>query len=306
MEMQAFVFTAFGGPEHQQLTEVAQPTPGPSELLVEVHSAAVNPVDWKIREGLMRGDRDPAMPVVMGSELAGVVREVGQDVDGFAVGDEVFGPAAPGSGAFATYAVTSAAATAHKPTHLAWQDAATLSVAAATAYDGLEQLSLQSGQTLLINGIGGGVGVVAAQLGRDRGLAVFGTAGEDKRALVESLGAVLVPSGDGVAERVRELLPDGVHAVLDLVGGAALRTVAPLAARPGNVVSTADPTVTEVGGAYVQRDGTARPLDVLAALVVEGKLDPLVHEVMPLAAAAAALAAVEKGHARGKVVVQVR
>ena len=102
---------------------------------------------------------------------------------------------------------------------MSFNDAATLPVAAATAYDGVTQLDLKEGQTLLINGIGGGVGVAAAQIARDLGINVIGTASEDKRTLVETLGATLVPSGDGVADRIRQILPDGVDAIFDLAGG---------------------------------------------------------------------------------------
>ena len=156
---------------------------------------------------------------MLGQEAAGVVREVGQDVEGFAVGDEVFGSCAPGSGGYAEYALLTADLTAHKPPHVSWPDAATLTVAAATAYDGVTQLHLEPGQTLLINGVSGGVGVAAAQIARDLDINVIGTASADKRELVESLDATLIPYGDGVADQIRQLLPDGVDAIFDLAGG---------------------------------------------------------------------------------------
>ena len=298
-------FTEYGGPETQELVELPVPEPGPSELLVKVRAAGVNPVDAKLRLGLLREYLPLDLPAEMGSEVSGIVEAVGLDVTGFAVGDEVFGSPAPGHGGFSEYTVTTAHATAKKPTHVSFLQAATLPVAGATAYDGVTQLGLAQGQTLLINGIGGGVGVVAAQLARDAGLAVFGTGSEGKRALAESLGATLVPSGDGVEARVRELLPDGVDGVLDLVGGDALRAVAGLV-DPGKLVSAADAaTVTELGGAPVERDRTARVLDRLATLVADGKVDPHVGDVLSLDDAAHAVAAVESGHALGKVVVRV-
>ena len=188
-------------------------------------------------------------PAVLGSEVAGVVRGLGQDVEGFAVGDEVFGATAPGSGGFAKYTLLTAASTAHKPRKVSFKNAATLTVAAATAYDGVTQLDLKTGQSLLINGISGGVGVAAAQIARDLGINVIGTAAEDKQPLVESLGATLVPYGDGVADRVRAILPDGVDAILDLAGGDGLRAVAGLAGDPDKIISAGDPvTAAEVGG----------------------------------------------------------
>ncbi|HEY6747996.1 MAG TPA: NADP-dependent oxidoreductase [Mycobacteriales bacterium] len=300
--MKAYGFTENGGPETQTFLDLPTPQPGPSELLIAVHAAGVNPVDVKIRSGMFGPAAD--LPAVMGREASGVVVEAGQDVDGFAPGDEVFGTVAPGSGAFAEYAILDGGAAARKPVPLSFADAATLPVAGATAYDAVNQLGLAPGQTLLIVGIGGGVGVVAAQLARDAGLNVVGTASESKRELVQSLDATLVEYGDGVADRVREILPGGVDGILDLVGGDALRAVAGLG---GRIVTTADPaTAAEVGGEYVQRVPGPDSLIAMARLVADGKVDPHVEDVVPLDQAAAAVAAVETGHPRGKVVVQVR
>ena len=298
------MFTRFGGPEHQEHQELATPEPGPSEVRVAVRAAGVNPVDWKIRAGALGTSGD--LPAVLGVEAAGVVEAVGQDVEGFAIGDEVFGSTATGSGGYAQQALLSAVATAKKPAGLPFAAVAVLPVAAATAYDGIAQLKLDPGTTVLINGIGGGVGVVAAQLARDRDVTVVGTAAEDKRALVESLGAILVPYGDDTAARIREILPQGVDAVLDLAGGDALRSVAGLVRDRGRIVSAGDPgTAAEVGGAGIERDRTTTVLDAVAALVARGKIDSHVTEVFGLDDAGAALQAVENGHARGKVVIEV-
>ncbi len=302
----AYGFTQYGGTEVQEMLDVAMPSPGPGELLVEVRAAGVNPVDWKIRQGFLAEVMPLDLPAVLGREVAGVVRAVGQDVDGFSEHDEVFGTVAMNSGGFAEFTLLTAASTAKKPVKVSFADAAGLAVAASTAWDGITQLALTEGQTLLINGIGGGVGVVAAQLARDAGVFVIGTASESKRELVESLGATLVAYGEGVGDRVRALLPDGVDAVLDLVGGDALRDVAGLAKKPSAVVTAADPqTVAELHGVGVERDGGSDSLAAIAALVAEGKLDPHVTDVVPLDRAGEALASVESGHIRGKVVIEV-
>lgn len=304
--MRAYGFSEYGGPENQDFLDLPTPEPGPSELLVAVHAAGVNPVDVKIRSGAMSEMMAMDLPVVLGREAAGVVEQVGKDVDGFAVGDEVLGSVAPGSGAFAPHALLTASNAVKKPTGLSFADAATLPVAGATAYDAVVQLGLGTGQTLLIVGAGGGVGVVAAQLARDAGVMVVGTASESKRELVESLDATLVVYGDGVADRVREILPDGVDAILDLVGGDALRAVAELTAN-GRIVTTTDPgTAAEFGGAYVEHPGSSDTLAAIADLVADGKVDPHVEDLVPLDEAHAAIAAVETGHPRGKIVVQVR
>jgi NADPH:quinone reductase-like Zn-dependent oxidoreductase len=303
----AYGFREYGGPETQEWLDLPVPTPGPSELLVAVHAAGVNPVDWKIRAGYLPSALRLDLPAVFGNEVSGVVEHVGRDVDGFAAGDQVLGVVAPGSGGYAEYALVTASTAAKKPPHLSFTDAAALPVAGGTAYDAMQQLALPAGATLLINGVGGGVGVIAAQLARDAGITVIGTGSEAKRALAESLDATLVTYGDGVAERVRQILPDGVDAVLDLVGGDALRAVAGLAREGGRIVSTGDPqTAAEVGGSGVERNRSGEVLAALAHLVADRKIDPHVSDVRPLDHAAEALHGVEGGHSRGNVVLQVR
>jgi NADPH2:quinone reductase len=300
--VKAFGYRSHGGPEVDEFLDLETPHPLADEILIEVQAAGVNPVDWKMRSGMYgKGD----LPAVLGQEAAGVVREVGQDVEGFAVGDEVFGSCAPGSGGYGEYAVLTAALSAHKPPHVSWTDAATLTVAAATAYDGVTQLHLEPGQSLLINGIGGGVGVAAAQIARDLDINVIGTASPDKRELVESLDATLIPYGNGAADQIRQLLPDGVDAILDLAGGDGLRAVADLVSDRNKLISAGDMSVNELGGHMIERNRGRQVLDLVAGMVADGKLDPHVEDVRPLDEAAAALAAVETGHAKGKVVVSV-
>jgi len=302
----AYVFTQYGGTENQEHRDIAVPVPGSSELLVRVHAAGVNPVDWKVRAGYLRPDLDPPLPLPLGREVSGVVVAVGRDVDGFVEGDEVFGNVAPVSGGWAEYALLTAAESAAKPPAVSWEDAATLSVAACTARDALVQLGLEAGQVLLVNGIAGGVGVVAAQFARDQGLTVIGTASADDKALAESLGAVHVTYGEGVVDRIREMFPQGVDGVLDLAGGDGLRSVTPLVSSPRSIVTTADPgTAAEIGAAVVERDPSTTVLAEVAALLADGKFSPMVREVFPLSEAEAALAAVEVGHAHGKVVIRV-
>lgn len=299
----AYLHTAFGGPETEAFADLPRPVPGAGQLLIAVRAAGVNPVDWKRRDGYRRPGGPPTdLPSVFGSEAAGVVEEVGPGVEGFAVGDEVFG--STDTGGYAELTLLPAAGTAHKPAGLSWTDAATLPVAAATAYDALTQLALPAGATLLVNGVGGGVGVAAAQIARHAGLTVIGTASEAKRDFAESLGAVHAASGEGVADRVRAVAPGGVDGVLDLVGGASLREVADLLTDRSRLVSGADKAgAADLGGSAIIRERTGAVLDAVAALVVKGVLDPYVTRVFPLAEAPAALRAVEGGHTRGKVVI---
>ncbi|WP_406290096.1 NADP-dependent oxidoreductase [Streptomyces sp. NBC_00209] len=300
----AYVFTRNGGPEVEGLTERERPKPGPGELLVAVRAAGVNPVDWKLRTGYTRPGSEPQpFPAVFGSEAAGTVVETGPGVEGFAPGDEVFGN--PLTGGYAEYTLMPVAVTAHKPAALSFTDAAVLPVAAATAYDGLRQLGLGRGATLLVTGAGGGVGSAAVQLARHAGLRVLGVASEAKKDFVESLGAEHIPSGAGLADRVRAAAPEGVDAVFDLVGGDTLREAAGLTDSAALISAGGKPLVTELGGAPVRRARTAAVLDEVARLTVEGVLRTHVTRTVPLDRAAEALRAVEDGHALGKTVIEV-
>jgi len=311
--VKAYGFNSYGGPEVQQFLELDEPTPLAGEVLIQVKAAGVNPMDWKIRAGYLRETMPVELmpvefPAVFGSEASGVVRAVGQDVAGFAVGDEVFGRTAPGSGGYAEYTLLTADLTAAKPPHVSFTDAATLPVTAATAYDGVTQLNLKAGQTLLIIGAGGGVGVAASQIARNAGINVVGIASADKGPLLESLGATAVAYGEGggVADRIRQILPDGVDAIFDLVGGDSVRAVAELLSDRSLLITAVDPeTASELGGHWIERENTSRVLDLVAAMVAEGKLDPHVEDILDLDHAADALAAVERGHEKGKVVIRI-
>ncbi|MFF7189491.1 NADP-dependent oxidoreductase [Streptomyces sp. NPDC008222] len=302
----AYAYTRYGGPETETFVEVQRPSPGPGQLLVAVRAAGVNPVDWKLRGGLRRpGDTgEPSFPVVLGSEVAGIVEEVGEGVTGFAAGDAVFGNTV--SGGYAEYALLPAAVTAHLPAELSFTDAAVLPVAAATAYDGIRQLDLPAGATLLVIGAGGGVGVAAVQIARAFGLRVIGTASEGKKDFVEQLGAVHIAPGPDLDARVRAAAPDGVDGVYDLVGGDVLEEAATLLTDRSKLISAAArQEVERLGGAPVSRARTAAVLDEVARLVVRGDLAPYVTRTFPLERADEALRAVEEGHARGKVVIEV-
>ncbi|RDG36495.1 NADP-dependent oxidoreductase [Streptomyces corynorhini] len=304
---EAFGFREFGGPQVQMFFDRPDPVPGPAEVLVRVTVASVNPLDFKLRAGAMPqfyGDRP--FPHVLGAEAAGVVLAVGAEVEGLDVGDAVFGCSLAGAGTYARTTVLDAANTARKPDGLRDDWAATIPVAVTSALNAVDQLDLPVGATVLVNGVGGGVGLVTAQVARDRGLHVIGTGGAAKRALAEAVGVTFVDYTDGdVADQVRGLAPDGVDGVVDLVGGASLRAVAPLSREAGKVVSVTDPTVSELGGEMVRRRVDRSDLERAAALMVQGRLDPQVGKTYPLSQAADALALVEHGHALGKVVIDM-
>ncbi len=301
----SYGYSAYGGPETETWFDRPVPTPGPSELVIAVRAVGVNPVDHKVRGGAMANpEATPSFPLVLGVEASGVVVAVGSDVDGFAEGDAVLGKTAPEHGSYAEHAVLLAQDTTRKPPQVSFVHAAALPVAGGTAWDVVEKLDVAEGETLLINGVGGGVGVMAAQLARNRGVAVFGVASESKRPLAESLDAILVPYDTGdVVDQMRALLPGGVDAVFDVVGGEPMRKVAVLVTDPSRIVSVADPGVTELGGRHLVASTVGVP--TVTGMVAEGKIDPKVLQTYPFAEAAQALRAVESGHVLAKIVIDL-
>ena len=295
-----YVFNDYGGPETQQLIDRPVPVPGPAELAIEVRAAGVNPADWKIREGQL--GHHWSLPAPMGREAAGVITQLGDGIEEFTVGDEVLGLVAPGHGGLAEHTLLRAATTVAKPEEISFTDAATIPVAAATAYDATHQIELEAGQTLLLLGAGGGVGLMAAQIGRVHEFRVIGVASSAKRSLVESTGAIFVESGPNLPERVRQIAPDGADLIVDLVGGDALRAVADLVPDRTRIISAADPdTAAELGGLALARTNEA--MGKITEVIQYGLVDPHVDAQFGLDEAGQAIAAVETGHAAGKIVV---
>ncbi|MEU7479814.1 NADP-dependent oxidoreductase [Lentzea sp. NPDC042327] len=303
----ALGYKAFGGPEVQEFFERPDPVPGPAEVLVRVEAAGVNPLDHLLRSGHVTAmNGDVPFPQVLGMEAAGTVLAVGADVTGLAVGDRVTGFALTFAGTYAETTLLLAESTARIPDALPATWAATIPVAGTTALDVVDQLDLPAGSSLLVNGIGGGVGIALAQVARDRGLVVTGTASSAKRELVAKTGATFVDyTGGDVVQRLRELAPDGFDAVVDTVGGESLRAVAALAVKPEALVSVGDPSVADLGGAAVRRRLDRAGLERVAELMVAGRLDPHITGTYPLARAQEALALVESRHATGKLVVDL-
>ncbi|GAA4627893.1 NADP-dependent oxidoreductase [Actinoallomurus vinaceus] len=301
----AYGFVDYGGPDVQRFLDISVPEPEAGEVLVAVEAAGVNPVDWKVRAGMQRAFLPLRLPAVLGREVAGTVVRTGPGISGLAAGDRVFGSTVGGSGGYAEFALVPAERAARLPDGVSVTDAAALPIAAGTAHDGLADLRLAAGETLLILGVGGGVGTVAAQLAVMSGVAVVGTASEAKRAFAESLGAAPVAYDRGdVAGRLKDLLPAGADAVLDLVGGDALHGVAGVITARTRVLTVADEETRGHFGAHpLTRVGDTATLSALAELVAAGRLKPYVHRVFPFAEAGDALALVESGHASGKVVI---
>jgi len=304
---QAWGFGKHGGPEVQEFFDRPDPVPGRGEVLIRVEVAGVNPLDHLLRSGLVPGlDGGRPFPRVLGMEAAGTVLALGEDVDGLEVGDAVFGFALTGGGTYAETTVLSAQNTARIPAGLSATVAATLPVAGTTAVDALDQLGLPAGATVLVNGVGGGVGLAVARLAISRELRVIGTGSTAKREHAEAIGVRFIDyAAEDVVAAARELVPGGFDGIVDLVGGTSLRTVAPLARDPRTVIAVGDVSVSDLGGRFVERRLDRENLERSARLALDGVLAPVITAVHPLSDAPAALATVENGHTSGKVVIKV-
>jgi NADPH:quinone reductase-like Zn-dependent oxidoreductase len=302
--VKAIQYSRFGGPEVLELVELADPHPATGQIRVAVRAAGVNPIDWKLRRGM----RDGELPQTTGSEVAGVVDELGDGVTDVAVGDKVFGFAAGGGGA-AELALS--AEYAPIPPSLDFAGAAGLPVAVETAVRTLDLLGVGAGSTVVINGAAGAVGSAAVQIAIARGARVIGTASPGNHEYLRSLGAEPTTYGDGLVERVRALAPDGVDAALDTAGGGALPALVELAGGPEHVVTIADYAGAEVTG--VRFSGGADPATVRALhalkdigeLIEAGRFTLRVAQTFPLDQIADAHRLSETGHARGKLVLLV-
>ncbi|MEU5086884.1 NADP-dependent oxidoreductase [Streptomyces sp. NPDC021356] len=307
--MKGISYSRYGGPEVLEYGEVRDPKVGPDSVLVEVRAAAVNPVDWKCREGHLDGLLDPVFPVVPGWDLAGVVVRPGAAVTEFAAGDEVIGYVREdflSRGTLAEYVAAPVRTLARKPRNLSFEEASGLPLAGLTAYQVLVgTLRVERGETVLVHAAAGGVGSFAVQLATHLGARVIGTASERNHDYVRSLGGEPVTYGDGLAERVRGLAPEGVAAVFDTIGGETTRTSAHLLAPGGRLASIADPEVVAHGGSYCFVRPDAEDLLHLTELAEQGVLGVHVAEAFPLTRAADAQRRSQEGRTRGKIVVTV-
>jgi NADPH:quinone reductase-like Zn-dependent oxidoreductase len=308
--MRAITQTQYGGPEVLGLAEVDEPTVGPDSVRVRVQAAGVNPVDFKIRQGHLKGAFPSYFPLVLGWDVCGVVEAAGPAVRGFAPGDEIVAYARKDylqHGAYAERMSIPQRCLAHKPKRIDARAAAGLPLAGLTAWQALtEGVELKKGQTVLVHAASGGVGSFAVQLARWLGARVIGTASEANHDYLRSFGAEPVTYGQGLEDRVRKLAPQGVDAVVDLVGGAALASSPGLLRPGGRLTSIIDPgTVQKLGGRYVFVRPEATHLAKLAELVDEGQLQIEVARAYPLDQAADAHRLLETGHVRGKLVLEL-
>jgi NADPH2:quinone reductase len=306
------IAAGYGGPEVLSVVDEPVGDPGPGEVRIEVRAAGVNPVDVKSYSGAF--GRDAArLPIRLGAEAAGVVTAVGPDAAGPAgpvgVGDEVIAYRAPG--AYAAELVVPARAVIPKPGTLDWPQAAGLLLTGATAWHLLAATAVGAGDTVLVHGGSGGVGLMAVQLAAIRGAKVVATASPARHDLLRDLGAIPVAYGPGLADRVRAAAPGGVDVALDLVGtdeawDVSFALVADKA-RIATIVAFArglEAGIKVLGGAPGADPGTEireRARLELAKLARDGKLRVIVSQTFPLAETPAAHRAILDGHTTGKI-----
>ena len=334
--MRALMLTRYGGPEATELRDgVPAPSAGHKEVLVQVHAAGLNPVDFKIREGKLKVIRRFPLPAVMGNEIAGVVESVGSGVTRFAVGDRVYARLDKDNmGGLAEQAVVHEDDLAKMPASLTFEAAAAVPLAALTAMQALrDEIRLGKGQRVFISGGAGGVGTFAIQIAKHLGATVATTASPRGEALVRRLGA------DVVIDYTRERFEDVLHdydAAFDLLGGESLARTFSVVKRGGTVVSVAGVPEPQTARRDLGRGsalaalfwaasfGTRRTaarygvhyrflfmhpsgsdLEAVAALIDAKKIEVVVDRIFPFAQAKEALAYLEGGRAKGKVVVSM-
>ncbi len=315
--MRAMVTPRFGGVELFEEQDIERPRPGPGEVLVRVVVAGTNPVDAKLRADGSFAGLEP--PVVLGSDVSGVVEEVGAGVD-LAAGDEVyytpeiFGPGS--NGGYAEYHLARAGIVAKKPSSLSHEEAAAVPLAGGTAYEVLvRRLAVRVGETVLIHGGAGGVGSFAVQIARSAGARVIATAGPDNQQTLKELGAdvALDYTRANIAEAaLEETGGAGVDAVFDCVGGGTVVESIP-ATRPFGRLATILGAQGDLTPLYVNNQTLhgvllmrerAR-LDEMSLLLERGQMRPLVDEALYLSRVGEAHERLDSGHGRGKVVLRV-
>lgn len=301
--MFALQYKEYGGPEVLTVDEAPEPHPGPGQVRLAMRATSINPIDWKIRAGMMAGGAALEAPAIPGVDGAGVVDEIGEGVDDVAVGDEVFGLGSSTSAEFAVFDHV-----ARKPASMSWLEAAAVPVAVETAARALDLLGVGPGATVLIDGAAGGVGSAAVQLAVARGATVIGTASESNHDYIAGLGAVPTTYGDGLAERVAELAPNGVDAALDTAGKGSVPTLIEIVGEPRQVVSIADFSAPQHGARVTSGQGEERATYALAQaadLHDEGKFVITIERALPLADGAEAHGLSQQGHVRGKLILTI-
>ena len=300
--MKAIQFNEYGGPEVLQVVDIDGPHAGPGQVRIAVRAAGVNPSDWKRRAGLYRDFDEVIFPSGGGVEASGVVDEVGPGVSNVSVGDTVFGF---GQDTMAQYAILTN--WARKPDNVSFEVAAGLPVITDTATRALDEVGVKSGDTLLVSGAAGGIGSAVIQFARLRGITVIGTANTQKHGYLRGLGAIPTTYGPGLAERVRELAPQGINAALDLAGSGIIPELIEITGDALHVLSVADFSAEQYGAKFSHGPpkNPERFLADVARLCSEGLFRLHIDQAFPLEQTAAAQEVSAGGRVTGKLVITI-
>lgn len=300
-------FDHYGGVDVLDVVDVDAPSAGAGQVVVRVEAAGINPGEAAIREGVLH-DRWPAtFPSGQGSDLAGVVTEVGPGVEGVAVGDDVIGYT-DSRASHAELAVVEAEHLTARPSGVLWEVAGALYVVGATAYAAVRAVNLREGEVVAVSGAAGGVGTLVVQLARRAGATVVALASEGHHDWLREHGAIPVTYGDGVAERIREAAGGRVDAFIDLYGSGYVELALELGVAPERIDTIADFDAPQRHPG-VKTDGnmagaSAANLAELAALIADGRLEVPIARVYPLAEVREAFTELERRHTLGKIVLR--
>ncbi|GIG58948.1 NADPH:quinone reductase [Longispora fulva] len=302
-------FSEYGGLEVLTVEEVDRPVPGTGQVLVRVRAAGINPVEVGILSGFF-AERWPAtLPAGLGSDLAGVIEEVGEDVRGFVVGEEVLGFTHTFEltrGSFAEYVLVEATELVLKPAGVSWEAAGGLFIAGTAAYGSVRAVALRPGETVVVAGAAGGVGSLAVQLAREAGATVVGLASERHHAWLRAHGVIPVTYGPGVADRIRAATGGTVDAFIDTHGADYVNLALELGIAPDRINTTINFAAAAEHGVKAEANlqaATAEVMAELAGLVDKGLLDVPIEAVYPLDQVREAFEHLTRGHNRGKIVL---
>ena len=304
--VRAVRFDQYGGTDVLKVVDVEQPFPARGEVLVRVKAAGINPGEASIRSGLLHSRWPATFPSGQGSDLAGIVDQVGEGVEQFSVGDEVIG-FTNDRASHAEFVVVPAEQLTRKPPGVSWEAAGALFVAGATAWACVRAVALSPGDTVVVSGAAGGVGTLAVQLARLAGATVIGLASESNHRWLRDHGVIPVSYGGGVADRIREASSGRVDAFIDTFGADYVELALALRVKPERINTIINFEAAHRYG--VKTDGSAagasaQVLAELAALIDEGKLEVPVARVFPLDQVREAYQELERRHTRGKTVLE--
>jgi NADPH:quinone reductase-like Zn-dependent oxidoreductase len=297
----ACVLTKYGPPEVLRWDDVSAPDPSEGQIRIKVRVSGVGPTDLKIRRGDLNGIFPLPEPPILGFETAGTVDAVGEGIDGVTVGDAVVAWL-PSLGGYGEYAL--ATAWTPKPPQVTWNDAGALPASAEAAVGVLRQLGVADGETLLLLGAGGSVGIIATQLAIGLGLKVIGAVGAQDEALIRELGATPVPYGSNLLSSVREVT-DRVDATFDAAGKGGLQDAITLTGGADRVITLADERAAELGVRFSVASPDRAPdgVDICMELLAAGELHLRSQRSLPMSQAAEAHRLLENGAGRRKLLL---